>query len=99
MVKKNEYTNVGIASIIFGTLGLILYFIGLFFFSFYNNRLYGMFIGLILSILALVFGNIAYKRGDSYGFYGMILGGFVMIITVIIIILTTPTSYEFQYYS
>ena len=94
MGVKNEHTQIGIASIILGLLGLILYFIGWFFFSFVDNRLYGMVIGLILSILAIILGYIANKHGDSYGNYGMILGGFVIIITVIIAILTTPTSVE-----
>lgn len=98
MEIKNEHTQMGIASLVLGVLGLILYFIGWFFFSFVDNRLYGMVIGLILSILAINLGYIAKKRGDSYGNYGMILGGFVIILTIIIIILTTPTSVETGYY-
>ncbi len=94
MVVKTEHTQIGIASIVLGVLGLIFFIIGLFFFSFVDNRLYGMVIGLILSILAIVLGYIANKHGDSYGKYGMILGGFVIIITIIIAILTTPTSVE-----
>ena len=94
MAKKTEHTQIGIASIILGVFGLIFYIIGWFFFSFVDNRLYGMVIGLILSILAIVLGYIANKHGDSYGNYGMILGGIIVIITVIIAILATPTSVE-----
>ena len=98
MEEKNIHTQIGIASIILGMLGLIIYLIGWFFFSFVDNRLYGMVIGLIMSILALIIGYFAKKQGDSYGNYGMILGGFVIIITIIITILTTPTSVEIGYY-
>ena len=98
MNVNNEHTQLGIASIVLAVLGMIFYFIGLFFFSFVDNRLYGMVIGITLSILAIVLGYIAKKQGDSYGTYGMILGGFVLIITVIIAILTTPTSVEIGYY-
>ena len=78
-------------------LGLIFYFIGWFFFSFVDNRLYGMAIGLIMSIVAFILGYFAKKKGDSYGNYGMILGGFIIIITIIITILATPTSVEIGY--
>jgi uncharacterized membrane protein len=94
MAVKTEHSQIGITSIILGALGLIFYVIGWFFFSFVDNRLYGMIIGLILSLLAIVLGYIAKKHGDSYGSYGMILGGFVIIITVIIAILATPASVE-----
>jgi len=94
VVVKTEHTQIGITSIVLGVLGLIFYIIGWFFFSFVDNRLYGMLIGLILSILAIVLGYIANKHGDSYGKYGMVLGGFVIIFTIIIVILTTPTSVE-----
>jgi len=94
MAKKIEHTKIGIASIIKGLFGLILYIIGWFFFSFVDNRLYGMVIGLILSILAIILGYIANKHGDFYGNYGMILGGIIIIITIIIAILATPTSVE-----
>ena len=94
MAEKTEHTQIGIASIILGVLGLIFYIIGWFFFSFVDNRLYGMVIGLILSILAIVFGYIANRHGDSYGNYGMLLGGIIVIITIIIAILAIPTSVE-----
>jgi len=98
MNVNNEHTQLGIASLIFSLLGIIFYFIGWFFFSFVDNRLYGIVIGLILSILAIVLGYIAKKQGDSYGHYGMILGSSLIVITVIISILTTPTSVEIGYY-
>ncbi len=94
MAEKTEHTQIGIASIILGVLGLIFYLIGWLFFSFVDNRLYGIVIGLILSILAIVLGYIAKKHGDFYGNYGIILGCFVIIITVIIVILATPTSVD-----
>ena len=94
MAEKTEHTQIGIASIILGVFGLIFYIIGWFFFSFVDNRLYGMLIGLILSILAIVLGYIAKKHGDFYGNYGIILGGIIIIITVTIAILATPTSVE-----
>jgi uncharacterized membrane protein len=94
MVKDNEHTNVGVASIILGILGLVLYFIGLFFFSFVDNRLYGMGIGVILGIIAVILGYIAKKEGDNYGTYGMYLGALVIIIALITVLLTTITSVE-----
>lgn len=97
MAENTEHTRIGIASIIFGILGLIFFIIGWFFFSFVDNRLYGMIIGVILSIVAILLGYIAYKDGDAYGKYGIVLGGFVIIITIIIAILTTPTSVEVGY--
>ena len=96
MEVKNEHTQIGIVSIILGVLGLIFYFIGWFFFSFVDNRLYGIVIAIILSILAIVLGYIANKHGDSYCKYGMILGGVVIIITIIITIITIPTSVEIR---
>jgi membrane protein CcdC involved in cytochrome C biogenesis len=94
MAEKTGHTQIGIASIILGAFGIIFYIIGWFFFSFVDNRLYGMVIGLILSILAIVLGYIANKHGDIYGKYGIILGGIIIILTVIITILALPTSVE-----
>ncbi|UCF13519.1 MAG: hypothetical protein JSW06_04475 [Thermoplasmatales archaeon] len=98
MVKEKEHTNVGIASIILGILGLILYFIGLFFYSFVDNRLYGMISGIILSIVAIILGYLAKKQGDNYGTYGIYLGVLVIIIALITVLLITPTSVETGYY-
>jgi membrane protein CcdC involved in cytochrome C biogenesis len=94
MTEKTEHNQIGFASIILGAFGLIFYIIGWFFFSFVDNRLYGIIFGLILSILAVVLGYIANKHGDIYGKYGIILGSIIIIVTVIIAILATPTSVE-----
>ena len=97
MVEKDKHSGVGISSIILGILGLVLYFIGFFFFSFVDNRLYGMGIGVILGIIAVILGYIAKKEGDNYGTYGMYLGALVIIIALITILLTTVTSVETSY--
>jgi hypothetical protein len=93
-----KHTGLGKASIILGVLGLIFYFIGLFFFSFVDNRLYGMIIGLILGIIAIILGYIAKKEEDNYGIYGIYLGTLIIIIAIITILLTTITSVETGYY-
>jgi len=97
MVKEKEHTNVGIASIIFGILGLILYFIGLFFYSFVDNRLYGIIIGIIFGIIAIILGYLAKKQGDNYGTYGISLGVLILIIGVLTFLLTTPAYVETSY--
>jgi len=98
MDEKNKHSGVGIASLILGICGLVLYFIGFFFFSFLDNRLYGMITGVILAILAIILGYIAKKEGDNYGTYGIYLGVLVVIIALITILLTTVTSVETGYY-
>ncbi len=97
-MKEKEHTNIGVASIIFGILGLILYFIGWFFYSFVDNRLYGIIIGIILGIVAIILGYMAKKQGDNYGTYGIYLGVLVIIVALITVLLTTPTSVETSYY-
>jgi len=97
MVKEIEHTNIGIASIILGILGLILYFIGLFFYSFVDNRLYGIIIGMILGIIAIILGYVAKKQGDNYGTYGISLGVLILIIGVLTFLLTTPAYVETSY--
>ena len=97
MVKEKEHTNIGIASIILGVLGLIFYFIGLFFYSFVDNRLYGIIIGVILGVIAIVLGYLAKKQGDNYGTYGISLGVLIIIIGVLTLLLTTPTYVETGY--
>ena len=97
MVKEKEHTNVGITSIILGILGLILYFIGWFFYSFVDNRLYGIIIGLILGIIAIILGYVAKKQGDNYGTYGISLGVLILIIGVLTFLLTTPAYVETSY--
>jgi hypothetical protein len=97
MVKGNEHTNVGIASIIFAILGLIIYFIGCFFYSFVDNRLYGIIIGIILGIIAIILGYRAKKQGDNYGTYGISLGVLILIIGLLTFFLTTPIYVETGY--
>ena len=98
MEEIDKHTEIGIASIIFGILGLLIYFIGIFFYSFLDYRLYGMVIGVIFGIIAIIFGYIAKKRGDTYGTYGLYLGIFIIIIALITILLVTPTGFETGYY-
>jgi uncharacterized membrane protein HdeD (DUF308 family) len=98
MEEKNNHSQFGIASIIFGILGLILYFIGWFFYSFADNRLYGIVIGVIFGILAVILGYVAKKQRDTYGSYGIYLGALVIIIAIITVLLTTVTSVETGYY-
>ncbi len=97
MVEKVKHTGVGIASIILGILGLILYFIGWFFYSFVDNRLYGIVIGIILGIVAIILGYLAKKQGDNYGTYGISLGVLILIIGVLTFLLTTPAYVETGY--
>ena len=92
MEEKDKHSGVGIASIILGISGLILYFIGWFFYSFADNRLYGIVIGVIFGILAIIIGYVAKKQGDTYGTYGMYLGALVIIIALITVLLTTVSS-------
>ena len=98
MVEKVKHTGVGIASIILGILGLILYFIGWFFYSFVDNRLYGIIIGIILGIVAIILVYVEKKQEDNYVTYGIYLGVLVIIVALITVLLTTPTSVETSYY-
>ena len=98
MNKKNKHNYLGIASIIFGILGLILYFIGWFFYSFVDNRLYAMVSGVIFGIVAIIIGYLARKKDDNYGTYGLYLGFLILIIGLLTILLTTVTSVETGYY-
>jgi hypothetical protein len=97
MTKEKEHTNVGIVSIILGVLGLILYFIGWFFYSFVDNRLYGIIIGIIFGIIAVILGYLAKKKGDNFGTYGISLGVLILIIGFLIFLLTTPVYVETGY--
>lgn len=98
MEEKNKHTQVGIASIILGIFGLILYFIGWFFYSFVDNRLFGIIGGIILGVIAILLGYMAKKEEDDYGTYGIYLGAIIIIIALITILLTTVTSVETGYY-
>ena len=92
MEKKINKNRLGLISIIFGILGLIFYFIGLLFFSFVDNRLYGMLIGFIFGILSIIIGDFARRKEDKFGFYGEIIGFMIIIIGLVILIITTPTT-------
>jgi uncharacterized membrane protein len=98
MVKEEKNSEIGVASIIMGILGLISYLSGVLFFSFVNNRLYGMVIGVLFGIIAIIIGYIAKKKGDNYGNYGIYLGVFILIIALITLLLTTIVSVETGYY-
>ena len=98
MEEKDKHSGLGIASIILGILGLVLYSIGWLFYSFVDNRLYGIIGGIILGLIAIVLGYFAKKQGDNYGTYGIYLGVLVIIIALITILLTTVTSVETSYY-
>jgi len=97
MEEKDKHSGIGIASIILGILGLLLYFIGWFFYSFVDNRLYGIVIGVIFGIVAIILGYVAKKQGDNYGTYGISLGVLILIIGVLIFLLTTPAYVETSY--
>ena len=97
MKEKVKHTGMGVASIILGLLGLILYFIGLFYYSFVDNRLYGIIIGIILGIIAIILGYLAKKQGDSYGTYGISLGVLILIIGLLTFLLTSPVYVETGY--
>jgi hypothetical protein len=99
MDEKNTNTVLGTASIIFGILGIILYFIGWFFYSFLDNRIYGIITGLISSILAIILGYLAKKQGDTYGYYGILLGLTLLIIGFLTFLLTNIAYVETGYYS
>ena len=98
MNEKQKSAKMGLVSIVFGIVGLILYFIGLLFYTFLDNRLIGMGLGILFGIIAVILGYYAKKQGDQYGFYGMILGGAILIIGLITMVLTTITSVETGYY-
>ena len=98
MVKEKKHTNIGFASVILGILGLILYFIGWFFYSFVDNRLYGIIIGIIFGIFAIILGYLAKKQGDNYGTYGISLDTLILIIGLLTFLLTTPAYIETGYY-
>jgi uncharacterized membrane protein YkgB len=69
----------------------------LFFYSFVDNRLYGIIIGIILGIIAIILGYLAKKQGDNYGTYGISLGVLILIIGVLTFLLTTPAYVETSY--
>jgi len=98
MIDLNEHTQYGVVSIILGFIGIVLYLIGWFFYTFADNRLYGMVAGVIFGIISIILGYIAKKHGDNYGLYGIYLGIIPIIISLIIILFVTPFSVEYGFY-
>jgi hypothetical protein len=94
MEEKTKHSGIGIASIILGALGLIIFLIG-----FLIPCLYTITTGLIFAVIALILGYIAKKQGDNYGNYGIMLGVLTLIIAFIILLLTTVTTVEISYYN
>jgi hypothetical protein len=99
MEEKVKHAGVGIVSIIMGIFGLIIYFIGIFFYSFIDNRLYGIIIGMILGIIAIILGYVAKKHGDNYGTHGISLGVLILIIGLLTFLLTFSAYVETGYYT
>jgi len=96
--EKQKPAQIGLLSIVIGIFGLIFYFIGWLFFTFMDNRLIGMGIGIVLAVVAVILGYYAKRQGDPNGTIGMLLGGAILIIGLITIILTTPITVETGYY-
>ncbi len=89
MVEKEEHTNIGIAAVVLGILGIILLFLPWIGLPFRSDI-----IAIPIAILAAVFGQFARKRRDSYGSIGLILGVITLIIMIVILTLTTPVYVE-----
>lgn len=89
MVEEKEHTNIGIASLILGAVGIILVFLPLIGLPFRSDI-----VAIPIAILAVVFGYFARKRGDSYGRIGLILGIITLIVMIVIVTLTTPVYVE-----
>lgn len=89
MVEKEEHTNIGIAAVVLGILGIILLLLPWIGLPFRSDIL-----AIPLAILAVVFGQFARKHGDSYGIIGLILGLITLTIMIVIITLTTPVYVE-----
>ena len=79
--QSNKHSGIGTASLILGILGLI--FTCLFFVPFL------IYVGLILGIIALILGAVAYwgQWKDKFGLAGFILGLISIIIFVVILII------------
>ena len=89
MVEKEEHTNIGIAAVVLGILGIILLFLPWIGLPFRSDI-----VATPIAILAAVFGQFARKHGDSYGIIGLIFGVITLIIMIVILILTTPVYVE-----
>jgi hypothetical protein len=86
--KPRQHSKAGTASIIFGTLGLLMIVIpglinsavllpGI---SVLSVDLLFIFSSLCLGVVAIVIGGKAKKQGDTYGTYGMPLGKLTIIL-------------------
>ena len=89
MVEKEEHTNIGIAAVVLGILGIILLFLPWIGLPFRSDI-----IAIPIAIFAVVFGQFARTRGDSYGIIGLILGVLILLIMIVIVTLTTPIYVE-----
>jgi len=100
MQENKKHTNVGIASIILGIVGLSMFFsTGLWFcispinwFGVILNILWG-FVSLFLGISSVITGIKAKKQGDAYGKYGLILGIIATALGLVIIIVVIKWDY------
>jgi hypothetical protein len=69
MSEKKENTNIGIAALVLGSIGIILVFLPWIGLPFRSDI-----VAIPCAILAVVFGYFARKQDDSYGRMGLILG-------------------------
>jgi len=76
MVEEKKHTDIGIAALVLGIVGIVITFIPSV-----------SIISIPIAILAVVFGYMARKRGDSYGLVGLILGIIIIVFVVVSIIL------------
>ena len=76
MVEEKKHTDVGIAALVLGIVGIVMTFIP-----------FVSIISIPTAILAVVFGYMARKCGDSYGLVGIILGVIILILVVVSVIL------------
>jgi len=78
----NDVSILGLLSLIFGSVGLLLLLLGLIVFPLF-------WIGLIFSIPAIILGiiSITQNKGDVMGLIGLILGGAIFFIFLILLII------------
>jgi hypothetical protein len=72
--QPKQHTQYGTLALIFGILGIVLLWIPLI-----------NIIAIAFAVLAIIFGYLARKQGDSYGLIGLILG----IITIVLLVVFT----------
>lgn len=76
MGGNTKHTDIGIAALILGIVGIILRFIP-----------WISILAIPIAVLTIIFGYMARKRGDSYGLVGIILGVIILIFVVVSVIL------------